>query len=82
MMADETKTIEVLRCQYRSSCRVRGCTANATVILRGLDSIRPPDQAMGNLPGPQRTGYLARGAKRQGSGAPVDRLELRMLRHG
>jgi hypothetical protein len=42
MMADETKTIEVLRCQYRSSCRVRGCAANATVILHGPDSIGRP----------------------------------------
>jgi hypothetical protein len=36
-MAEETRTIEVLRCQYRSPCRVKGCTVPATTILRGLD---------------------------------------------
>jgi hypothetical protein len=41
-MAEDTKTIEVLRCQYRSPCRVKGCKAQATTILRGLDSIGRP----------------------------------------
>ena len=36
-MAEETKTIEVLRCGYASPCRVKSCTAQATTILRGLD---------------------------------------------
>lgn len=36
-MADETKTIEVLRCLYASPCRVKDCKVPATTILRGLD---------------------------------------------
>jgi hypothetical protein len=36
-MDSATKTIEVLRCRYASPCRVKGCTAPATTILRGLD---------------------------------------------
>jgi hypothetical protein len=28
----------VLRCRYASPCRVKGCTAQATTILRGIDS--------------------------------------------
>jgi hypothetical protein len=33
----ETKTIEVLRCRYQTGCKVKGCAASATTILRGLD---------------------------------------------
>ena len=36
-MAQETKTIEILCCGYASPCQVKGCKAQATVILRGLD---------------------------------------------
>src|SRR5689334_8040392 len=38
MIGGETKTIQVLRCRYVAPCRVKGCTAQATTILRGLDS--------------------------------------------
>jgi hypothetical protein len=41
-MAEETKTIEVMRCQYRAPCRVKNCTAPATTILRGLDALQRP----------------------------------------
>jgi hypothetical protein len=36
-MDTETKTIQVLHCRYRSPCRVKGCQAQATTILHGLD---------------------------------------------
>jgi hypothetical protein len=36
-MDEETKTIQVVKCGYRSPCRVKGCQAQATTILRGLD---------------------------------------------
>jgi hypothetical protein len=36
-MDAETKTIQVLRCLFRSPCRVKGYQAQATTILRGLN---------------------------------------------
>jgi len=36
-LSDETKTIEVLPCGYQTRCKVQGCEAPATTILRGLD---------------------------------------------
>jgi predicted Fe-S protein YdhL (DUF1289 family) len=38
-MDSQTNPIEVLRCRYASPCRVKGCTAQATTILRGLDHL-------------------------------------------
>jgi hypothetical protein len=42
MTDDETKTIQVLTCRYRSPCRVKNCKARATIITRGLDAIGRP----------------------------------------
>jgi hypothetical protein len=42
MPDEETKPIQVLRCLYRSPCRVKRCTPQAAAILRGLDALQRP----------------------------------------
>ena len=37
-MPDEVKAIELWRCGYQATCKVRSCGAKATVIARSVDS--------------------------------------------
>jgi hypothetical protein len=41
-MTEEAKTIELWACRYQSPCRVKNCTAKATVIARSIDSSGRP----------------------------------------